>query len=661
MLTGNYRQIYFHHLKKCGGSTLNHWLDTLTFDDRAANARQWQDLAGVESGSREADVSFKVVGPLLSIVMFHWSDVVHSHRPVRMYAPENTFCLTVLRDPVQRLVSQVLDWRRLRDFDTINSPANVRECVEDSRCLSLRDFLEKHGQRGGSKFLDNYMTRAVAAERLGTPICNTIDPDRLHEAALQSLENDYDLIGLTEDLDLSRNALCAMVGLPPARKIPMINVTCPAGDLEREIEGARDILDCLTRVDRVIYDRACELFDQRHRQAAEAYDIAAFETNHAGRLLAEARGGSWYGATCYSVRAPLIGSGFHGRDGGGTPSCAVWSGPETRTTLYIPTPPDMALSLLVWVRDYVDIRQRDQLRVRVDGSPAAHYFTCAPGYADVLTIDAMSTRDFVRLEIDIDQTLASDDAGSDQYDPRERGFSFDSYGWRPLIQDTFTQIGAVLQSASRKGSTQAPDGIPDKVFDLIVEAETNLNGWCSREKAMVIASAVLQERPQICVEIGGRGLVPCAAALRHIGAGAIYGIEPWTDDVPTGSAPGTASDEALSNADLATTKQRFYRLVVGQNLTQYVRMIEAPSRIAGRLFDRIDFLHIDGSHSMFDAAHDVILYAQKVRSGGVIVFDNVDCRSAAPAREILGALSNCVRVIKQPDSGRNICMVLRRR
>jgi hypothetical protein len=114
------------------------------------------------------------------------------------------------------------------------------------------------------------------------------------------------------------------------------------------------------------------------------------------------------------------------------PSCAVWSGPATRTTLYIPTPPDMQLSLLVWIRGYVEDGPRDQMRVRVDGRPVAHHFGLADNYADLLTVDTYSTRDFVRLEIDIDEAVESGEPGSELHDARKRGFAFDSYGWRPL-------------------------------------------------------------------------------------------------------------------------------------------------------------------------------------------------------------------------------------
>jgi predicted O-methyltransferase YrrM len=222
----------------------------------------------------------------------------------------------------------------------------------------------------------------------------------------------------------------------------------------------------------------------------------------------------------------------------------------------------------------------------------------------------------------------------------------------------------ILQEILRSRPEQPPEGIPEDVFTLILKAEAKLVGWCSREKALVIAHTVLQERPSICVEIGifgGRSLVPCAAALRHIGAGEIYGIEAWSPNVAIENVTNEGNDDWWSKVDFARIKQEFYRFVAATNLTPHVRVIEAPSGRAASLFDQIDFLHIDGSHSVINAAEDVILYARKVRSGGIVVFDDVNWQSTGPALELLGALCDTVTVLKDPESGLDTCAVLRRR
>ncbi len=229
-----------------------------------------------------------------------------------------------------------------------------------------------------------------------------------------------------------------------------------------------------------------------------------------------------------------------------------------------------------------------------------------------------------------------------------------------IILDALTNISALLRIASQNQVA----GVPVAVFSVIVEAEKKLAGWCSREKALVIARLVLRERPKICVEIGifgGRSLFPCAAALRHNGEGHIYGIEAWSPSVAIEVATNEANDDWWSKVDFIHIKQEFFRFVSTSNLTQYVRVIEAPSRRAAALFDQIDFLHIDGSHSVVNAAEDLILYARKVRSGGIIIFDDINWQSTALARELLYALCDPVKILTDPESGLDICAVMRMR
>ena len=357
--------------------------------------------------------------------------MLHSHGPLRMYAPDNTFCFTVLRDPVQRLLSQIADWRQLGDADAIESSAEVRECIADSRRLALRDFLEKHGHPGGRRGLDNYMTRALAAGRIGHSFDDATDPDLLREVALQSLEKDYDVIGLTEQMDLSRNVLCAMVGLPPARTIPTLNVTGLAGRTEPGVYGACDILTSLTRVDCVIYDRARQLFDRatgswpspttprRSRPIMPAACLGKPEASlaMARRAIRCDRRSSVrdtmgvMGAGCLPVRSgaarkPARHSTFRHRQ---ICRCRSWSGSAVTSR---------AASATRSV--FVSMAGRSPI--------VSHGPTTMPMSSRSIHIRlgisfawrSISTRRSSRVE-----------PGSELHDARKRGFAFDSYGWRP--------------------------------------------------------------------------------------------------------------------------------------------------------------------------------------------------------------------------------------
>ena len=429
MLSAKYRRLFHYHLKKTGGSTLNQWLDTLTFDDRTYQSSwNWSWLPH----ERQADVSApqEVHDNAAASAVSYWSDVVYSHAPIGRYMPTGTFRFTILRNPVERIVSQITDWRRLTAGHTTELAASFGEMIADTNRLSLRDYLQRHGWGEGRMHLDNYMMRALAEGRLGRSMSPHNDIDALLEIALFSLEHDYDLVGLTECHDISHNAICAAIGLPPAGEIPILNRSDTGRDIAAEVADASDVLDLLTRSDWILYRRARALFDQRHRRIGETYDASTFESETASRVLDQLRGTARDEATFYSVRLPIMGSGFHGRDYAGTPACMVWSGPATALTLYIPTPQDVPLSLLVWIRAYAGQQQREQIRVRVDGEPVMHCFATAEGCIDLLTVEARPVRNFVRLEIELDATLTSLEAGLDGHDPRRRGILFEGYGWR---------------------------------------------------------------------------------------------------------------------------------------------------------------------------------------------------------------------------------------
>ena len=233
------------------------------------------------------------------------------------------------------------------------------------------------------------------------------------------------------------------------------------------------------------------------------------------------------------------------------------------------------------------------------------------------------------------------------------------------VSDAIHNIASVLRDAvPRLQSEEDTGAVPASVMAAIRAAEGRLQGWCSRQKSLLIAESVIRERPEICVEIGvfgGRSLIPCAAALQHNGSGHVYAIETWQADVAVQDPTNEANDAWWSQVDFSRIKGDLLRFMVDQDLVTRIRVIEAPSARAAALFEQIDFLHIDGSHSMVCAAEDVILYARKLRRGGLVVFDDVNWASTRPAREILTALCDPVTVLTDPETGQELCAVLRKR
>ena len=122
-----------------------------------------------------------------------------------------------------------------------------------------------------------------------------------------------------------------------------------------------------------------------------------------------------------------------------------------------------------------------------------------------------------------------------------------------------------------------------------------------------------------------------------------------------------ANDAWWAAVDFGAVKAELLRFVVAHGLVRQIRIVEAPSARAATLFDSIDFLHIDGSHSIVSAAEDVVLYARKLRRGGLVLFDDVNWDTTRLAQEILAALCDPVATLADPATGQPVCVLLRRR
>ncbi len=102
------RQVFYYHLKKCGGTSMNAWLDTLSTASRSFHGA----FAGIEKRGWLFATLNEAPFPSAAHIyrsMFYWSDMVHSHAPLRSFAPQGTFCFTMLREPLTRLISQITD------------------------------------------------------------------------------------------------------------------------------------------------------------------------------------------------------------------------------------------------------------------------------------------------------------------------------------------------------------------------------------------------------------------------------------------------------------------------------------------------------------------------------------------------------------------------
>lgn len=164
------------------------------------------------------------------------------------------------------------------------------------------------------------------------------------------------------------------------------------------------------------------------------------------------------------------------------------------------------------------------------------------------------------------------------------------------------------------------------VKEAAFAAMTELEGWCTNKKATTLMNLVFLTRPQVIVEIGvfgGKSLVPMAYALKHLGSGIVYGIDPWAASESLVGQTEEANREWWGKIDHEAIYRGLVSKVKQFNLQKHVQLLKTSSARAPAI-PNIDILHIDGNHSEETSVFDVLKWVPLVRKGGIIIFDDLD-------------------------------------
>lgn len=151
-----------------------------------------------------------------------------------------------------------------------------------------------------------------------------------------------------------------------------------------------------------------------------------------------------------------------------------------------------------------------------------------------------------------------------------------------------------------------------------------ITGWCSVQKALELATAVIALRPKIVLETGvwgGRSLLPMALACEAVGSGVVIGIDPWSPQASTEGYDG-ANSKWWGEQDHERVYQSFMGHVDRLGLKNRVAIERAKSDDA-MVPESIDLCHLDSQHTG-QATREVHKYASRVRLGGIVVMDDVE-------------------------------------
>ncbi len=403
---------------------MNLWLDS-QFADYGDSFREIQ-IAAYSSFTEEENHSIrerKRKQAFANAIMAE-RDLVHDHSALACLVPQGTFRFTVLRSPLDRLLSQVSDFRKLKPHDYAHHPPAIRQVHSDINIMPLGEYFEKHALKNGPfrHFFDNYMVRALAHNRLGV-LCNDhADASIFLPIAMETLDKDFEFVGLLEEDRMTRTLLAATLGWAPVSDWPILNRRSLGAALQKEVDEAKDILAELTKWDQQLYDHAGFLF-QQYRQNLGDYSDVDFENTFASKRLRELKAKFTDTGMIYDMGQPITGAGHLGRRSGQDGRPWVWTDIAQTFTLYMPVPAGTATTIFLRILEYGDDQFRDALSLSIDGAPVQHALSDAASCRDLLTAHYRTTRDFARVELTIDPEI-----GKTATHPR--GVRIDAYGWR---------------------------------------------------------------------------------------------------------------------------------------------------------------------------------------------------------------------------------------
>lgn len=417
-------KIYHFHLPKCAGTSVNLWLDTLVHHERArppAFARRWQ----LEHDTPEA-FSPEGINPdyndrlaAMRHYSWQWYDVAHSHRSLGEKWLKNSISFTIVRDPVNRTLSQYRDYHRLAPEDYAHKSDEAR-AVHDA-CRAHGVLSVAHAQADNPFFrliFEDHQCRLLTQDVMNFDQFNALSPEEKCAAALAFIDTYMDETGTVETLadDLSR--IADKLGVIPPARLVRANVTSGGtGELDADVTAK---LQELNQADALLYaalkDR-CVAAGPAPRRARPDDDL--IEMTSPIRMGRE---------DVFDMNMPFYGSGFQGRDAPGTLECCSWLGPAPEGEVFIPAQ-DGSYKVRLFIKGWMDETQRDTLDIFINDQKQDWALEDRDNVHSCIACAGEAKNGWIKVGVTIDRTHSDSDLGRESGDKRKKGFNL----WRYSI------------------------------------------------------------------------------------------------------------------------------------------------------------------------------------------------------------------------------------
>lgn len=164
----------------------------------------------------------------------------------------------------------------------------------------------------------------------------------------------------------------------------------------------------------------------------------------------------------------------------------------------------------------------------------------------------------------------------------------------------------------------------------------SIHGWCTREKAYKM-SEYINSDTSLCVELGvwgGRSLL--AIALAASKNATIIGIDAWSPQASLEGINDKANNDWWEKVDYDFMFNYAKKLMIQNNVSNVQLWKNTTLSVVDKFENEsIDFLHQDSNHSEEVSCAEVEAYYNKVKRGGIWVFDDTNWETTQKAQAML--------------------------
>ena len=302
----NMQRLYFLHIPKTAGTTLNALLDQHYSTDEILPKKLFKKNALHVTAEDFPEEQAKAFRSYKLIHGHFGGDILAQHLP-------GFRSMTILRDPVARVVSLYNDWRTKSDYSYEHAIEPARELIDIARKASIAEFLLCGHELADRQFKDGQARQLVSTLALHEPADAQAACDRL---------DSMDLVGTTEMLEPTIHLLTQMMGWAPIAGFASLNRSNGSVKADQLDSKTREIIHEFTQADQIVYRHAQMLLNRRLSDSLS--NLISRQPTKLDSPMPRVE---------ILAKDPIDGQGWHIREG--DTEQWRWTGPERCSTLRV--------------------------------------------------------------------------------------------------------------------------------------------------------------------------------------------------------------------------------------------------------------------------------------------------------------------------------------